>query len=51
MKFSNGFSIYLKWKNIYVGLYDFTFYDLINRNAVSYKEKAAWFTLTLHDGT
>lgn len=26
-----------------MGLYDFTFYDLINRNAVSYKEKAAWF--------
>jgi long-chain acyl-CoA synthetase len=26
-----------------MGLYDFTFYDLINRNAVSFKEKDAWF--------
>ena len=26
-----------------MGLYDFTFYDLINRNAVSYNEKTAWF--------
>ncbi|MGD2272388.1 MAG: AMP-binding protein, partial [Desulfobacterales bacterium] len=26
-----------------MGLYDFTFYDLIERNAVSFKEKAAWF--------
>ena len=26
-----------------MGLYDFTFYDLINRNAVSFKEKGAWF--------
>ena len=26
-----------------MGLYDFTFYDLINRNATSFKEKVAWF--------
>ena len=26
-----------------MGLYDFTFYDLINRNAISFKEKDAWF--------
>jgi len=26
-----------------MGLYDFTFYDLINRNAVSFKTKDAWF--------
>jgi long-chain acyl-CoA synthetase len=26
-----------------MGLYDFTFYDLINRNAVCFKEKEAWF--------
>ena len=26
-----------------MGLYDFTFYDLINRNAVCFKEKDAWF--------
>ncbi len=26
-----------------MGLYDFTFYDLINRNAVNYGEKKAWF--------
>lgn len=25
------------------GIYDFTFYDLINRNALSFKEKDAWF--------
>ncbi len=25
-----------------MGLYDFTFYDLINQNAVSYKGKEAW---------
>ncbi len=25
-----------------MGLYDFTFYDLINRNAVSFKERGAW---------
>ena len=26
-----------------MGLYDFTFYDLICRNAVCFKEKSAWF--------
>lgn len=26
-----------------MGLYDFTFYDLINRNAVSFGNKTAWF--------
>ncbi len=26
-----------------MGLYDFTFYDLINRNAVSHQDKTAWF--------
>jgi hypothetical protein len=26
-----------------MGLYDFTFYDLIDRNAVCYKKKPAWF--------
>ena len=26
-----------------MGLHDFTFYDLINRNAFCYKEKEAWF--------
>jgi len=26
-----------------MGLYDFTFYDLINRNAVNFREKDAWF--------
>ncbi|RLB13384.1 MAG: long-chain fatty acid--CoA ligase, partial [Deltaproteobacteria bacterium] len=26
-----------------MGLYDFTFYDLINQNAVSFKKKDAWF--------
>ena len=26
-----------------MGLYDFTFYDLINRNAVSFADKDAWF--------
>ena len=26
-----------------MGLYDFTFYDLINRNAFCYKEREAWF--------
>jgi len=26
-----------------MGLYDFTFYDLVNRNATSFKEKDAWF--------
>lgn len=26
-----------------MGLYDFTFYDLINRNAVSFKKKEAWY--------
>jgi len=26
-----------------MGLYDFTFYDLINQNAVSFKQKDAWF--------
>ena len=26
-----------------MGLYDFTFYDLINRNAVCFKDKPAWF--------
>ena len=26
-----------------MGLYDFTFYDLINRNAVSFNKKEAWF--------
>jgi len=26
-----------------MGLYDFTFYDLINRNAVCFKENDAWF--------
>ena len=25
-----------------MGLYDFTFYDLIERNAVCFKENAAW---------
>jgi long-chain acyl-CoA synthetase len=26
-----------------MGLYDFTFYDLINKNAVCFKDKPAWF--------
>jgi long-chain acyl-CoA synthetase len=26
-----------------MGLYDFTFYDLINRNAISFKERTAWY--------
>ncbi len=26
-----------------MGLYDFTFYDLIARNAVCFKENDAWF--------
>ena len=26
-----------------MGLYDFTFYDLINRNAASYRDNPAWF--------
>jgi len=26
-----------------MGLYDFTFYDLINRNAVCFKQRDAWF--------
>ena len=26
-----------------MGLYDFTFYDMINRNAVCFKQKEAWF--------
>ncbi|MFH1241053.1 MAG: AMP-binding protein [Pseudomonadota bacterium] len=26
-----------------MGLYDFTFYDLINRNAINYKDREAWF--------
>ena len=26
-----------------MGLYDFTFYDLINRNAVCFKDRPAWF--------
>ena len=26
-----------------MGLSDFTFYDLINRNSVSFQEKPAWF--------
>ncbi len=26
-----------------MGLYDFTFYDLINRNATNYRERDAWF--------
>jgi long-chain acyl-CoA synthetase len=26
-----------------MGVYDFTFYDLISRNAVSYRDKTAWF--------
>ncbi len=25
-----------------MGLYDFTFYDLIERNAVSFNQKTAW---------
>ncbi|MBW1704327.1 MAG: long-chain fatty acid--CoA ligase, partial [Deltaproteobacteria bacterium] len=25
-----------------MGLYDFTFYDLINRNAVNFRKKDAW---------
>jgi len=28
-----------------MGLYDFTIYDLINRNAVSFKDKVAWFEI------
>ena len=31
-----------------MGLYDFTFYDLINRNAVSFPDRAAW--LEVDDG-
>ena len=31
-----------------MGLYDFTFYDLINRNAFCYKEKEAWFEADNH---
>ena len=27
----------------FMGLYDFTFYDLINRNAVCFKDKPSWF--------
>ena len=26
-----------------MGLYDFTFYDLIKRNAVCYREREAWY--------
>jgi acyl-CoA synthetase (AMP-forming)/AMP-acid ligase II len=26
-----------------MGLYDFTFYDVVNRNAVTFKDKQAWF--------
>lgn len=26
-----------------MGLYDFTFYDLINRNAINYKDREVWF--------
>ena len=26
-----------------MGIYDFTFYDVIHRNAVIYKNKDAWF--------
>lgn len=26
-----------------MGLHDFTFYDLINRNATNYKDRDAWF--------
>ena len=31
-----------KQKGCCMGLYDFTFYDLIERNAVSFNQKAAW---------
>jgi len=31
-----------------MGLYDFTFYDLIDRNAACYKEKPAWFEVDDH---
>ncbi|HIJ21185.1 MAG TPA: AMP-binding protein, partial [Deltaproteobacteria bacterium] len=31
-----------------MGLYDFTFYDLINRNAVSFPDREAW--LEVDDG-
>ena len=31
-----------------MGIYDFTFYDLVNRNAVAFKEKQAW--LEVEDG-
>ncbi|MGD2127481.1 MAG: AMP-binding protein [Desulfobacteraceae bacterium] len=29
-----------------MGLYDFTFYDLITRNAINFKEKTAWFDVS-----
>ena len=32
-----------KYRGLNMGLYDFTIYDLIQRNAVSFKDKAAWF--------
>ena len=32
----------LKKMRFFMGLYDFTFYDLINRNALCFKEKNAW---------
>ncbi len=34
---------YFSLKRNIMGLYDFTFYDLINQNAVSFKQKDAWF--------
>ena len=32
-----------KGRRSFVGLYDFTFYDLINRNAICFRERDAWF--------
>ncbi len=31
-----------------MGLYDFTFYDLIERNTICFKEKDAWFDADDH---
>ncbi|TES89368.1 MAG: long-chain fatty acid--CoA ligase, partial [Desulfobacteraceae bacterium] len=32
-----------KYRGLHMGLYDFTIYNLINRNAVCFNDKEAWF--------
>ena len=33
---------YIGYSRLFMGLYDFTVYDLINRNAVSFRDRVAW---------